>query len=181
MSDQSVAALEEFLRYLGKKGFLTPAVAANRRAAVGKLFDVLQEDEKGDVFALDFDSVVSRFTNLGKQVYKPGSMQAYISRTRSSVEDFRRYLDDPVNFKMAMPTMQKPQKLKKKTASESSSAEPPEPESALDRSTGTKIIRESVFPIPIRKDLTVKIYGLPFDMTEAEAKKIANVVMAMVA
>jgi hypothetical protein len=37
----------------------------------------------------------------------------------------------------------------------------------------------SILPIPIRADLTIYIQGLPFDLTEAEAKKIASVIQAM--
>jgi len=36
-----------------------------------------------------------------------------------------------------------------------------------------------ILPIPIRADLTIYIQGLPFDLTEAEARKIAGVVSAM--
>jgi hypothetical protein len=36
-----------------------------------------------------------------------------------------------------------------------------------------------VFPIPIRPDVVVRIHGLPFDLSTAEAEKIANVVKAM--
>lgn len=37
----------------------------------------------------------------------------------------------------------------------------------------------SILPIPIRADLIIHIQGLPFDLTEAEAKKIACVIQAM--
>jgi hypothetical protein len=36
-----------------------------------------------------------------------------------------------------------------------------------------------IIPIPIRADLTVHIQGLPFDLTSREAKKVANVILAM--
>lgn len=36
-----------------------------------------------------------------------------------------------------------------------------------------------VYPIPIREDATVRIFGLPADLTEAEANKIAAVVQAL--
>lgn len=36
-----------------------------------------------------------------------------------------------------------------------------------------------VYPIPIRADVTVRIHGLPADLTPAEADKIARVVQAM--
>jgi hypothetical protein len=39
----------------------------------------------------------------------------------------------------------------------------------------------SVLPIPIRENLIIQIQGLPFDLTPAEANKIANVVRAMAA
>jgi hypothetical protein len=179
MSDQSVAALDQFLQYLGSKGMVTPAVAASRRAAVGKLFGVLHKDETGDVFALDFEEVGNRFADLHKQEYKPGSMQAYISRARSSIEDFRRYLDDPVNFKTAKADTQKTQKASKKGAPTTSKTDTTPPEGASDSNSGTQMVRESVFPIPIRQNLTIKVYGLPFDLTKAEAQKIANVILAM--
>jgi hypothetical protein len=38
----------------------------------------------------------------------------------------------------------------------------------------------NILPIAIRADLTIYIQGLPFDLSEAEARKIAAVVTAMV-
>lgn len=35
-----------------------------------------------------------------------------------------------------------------------------------------------ILPIHIRPDLAVRVYGIPFDLTKAEADKIAAVVMA---
>jgi hypothetical protein len=37
----------------------------------------------------------------------------------------------------------------------------------------------NVFPIQIRENVVVRIQGLPFDLTQAEAERIANVVKAM--
>ena len=38
---------------------------------------------------------------------------------------------------------------------------------------------DSIVPVPIRDGLTIYVQGLPLDLTEAEAKKIADVVHAM--
>lgn len=38
-----------------------------------------------------------------------------------------------------------------------------------------------IVPIPIREDATVQIAGLPLDLTQVEAAKIAAVVMAFAA
>lgn len=35
-----------------------------------------------------------------------------------------------------------------------------------------------VIPIPIREDVTVRVLGLPADMTKKEAEKIARVLLA---
>ena len=37
----------------------------------------------------------------------------------------------------------------------------------------------AIVPIALRADLTVHVQGLPFDLSEREAKKIANVILAM--
>jgi hypothetical protein len=41
-------------------------------------------------------------------------------------------------------------------------------------------MEDTIFPIPIRDDVTIRIQGLPFDLTKAEAAKIAAVVLAYV-
>ncbi len=38
----------------------------------------------------------------------------------------------------------------------------------------------TITPIPIRADLTIKIQGIPHDLTDVEAEKIAAVVRALV-
>jgi len=41
------------------------------------------------------------------------------------------------------------------------------------------IVNDGVIPIKIRKDVTVFIQGIPFDLSEKEAVKIANVILAL--
>jgi hypothetical protein len=36
-----------------------------------------------------------------------------------------------------------------------------------------------IFPVPLRDDVTVRIQGIPPDLTKAEAEKIARVVAAL--
>jgi hypothetical protein len=178
MNKTSVDDLQEFLGYLGKKGLITPNNAASKKAAVGKLFSVLTEGERVDVFALDIDEVVSRFTNLHRQEYKPGSLQAYISRVRGALEDFRRHVDDPVNFRISSAS---PPKANRNGSSVGTKGmkQPPREEVVDSKPPIHHPASEAVFPIPIRENMTVKIYGLPFDLTESEANKIAAVIRAM--
>lgn len=181
MSGTAFSDLEQFLTYLGKKGLLTPAVAASRKAAANKVFAVLDEDELSDVLSVDVERAVSRFANLHGREYTPSSVQAYASRLRSSLDDFRRYVDDPVNFKIGGSSTSKASKTPAKAPNKArgkvptTSATQAEPVSIQ---TGPAV-QESIFPIPIRENLTVKIYGLPFDLSDAEANKIAAVIKAM--
>ena len=36
-----------------------------------------------------------------------------------------------------------------------------------------------IFPVPLRDDVTVRIQGLPHDLTRQEAEKIARVLVAL--
>jgi len=38
----------------------------------------------------------------------------------------------------------------------------------------------SIMPIQIRDDLTIRIHGIPHDLTTKEAQRIANVILALV-
>lgn len=38
---------------------------------------------------------------------------------------------------------------------------------------------DTIIPIRIRPDVVVRVQGLPFDLTEAEASKVAGVAMAL--
>jgi hypothetical protein len=69
---------------------------------------------------------------------------------------------------------QKPtsQKSKSNNGKELSISYPPE-------RTHLQMPTPTILPIPLREDLTIFIQGLPFDLSGAEANKIANVVKAM--
>lgn len=51
----------------------------------------------------------------------------------------------------------------------------------MTRRTMIDVLNEEprVYPIPIRRDVTVRIFNLPADLTQAEADKIAAVVKAL--
>jgi hypothetical protein len=55
-----------------------------------------------------------------------------------------------------------------------------EPEKAVAAEQPAAISRPAmhVLPIALRPDLTIQIAGLPFDLTIAEAKKLANIILA---
>lgn len=180
MSDRSRGKFLEFLDYLGSKGLVSKNTIEGRKAAAGKVFGILSEEEADDVTQLDLDEVMRRFQNLKGQKYTPGSLNTYLSRLRSGVDDFKSYLENPLAFRPSAQTRDRKPKNETKKVSEKGSG-PVKYNSDDDRPTPRVPIMpsSSIIPIPIRPDLTVHIQGIPFDLTETEAAKIANVIRAM--
>ena len=178
-SARSRADLLSFLDYAKAKGLLNSATAESRKAAVNKVLGILDEEEARDVSTLDVDLVLDRFQTLHGRRYSPASLRTYRARVRSSIDDFIRYQSNPMDFRPRSAGVAKtvsPNKKVGKPQSERQSASTQEP---VSRTAPTPAYQTSTFPIPLRQDLTVLLHGLPHDLTEVEARKIANVVLAM--
>ena len=97
--------------------------------------------------------------------------------TKSAVDDFRTYLENPLGFRPSVQARDRRKPEGKK--------EDPAPTSASKQTNVERDVMKapplssSILPIPIRPDVTVFVQGLPYDLTEAEANKIANVIRAM--
>lgn len=179
MQDRSREGLIEFLDWTGTKGLMPLASVQARRATAGKVLSVLNDNEAQDVSHLDVDEVMSRFENLHGKNYSPGSLKTYHSRIKSTLEDFRAYLESPMNFKTSSSKRGSrntgPKEAKKPTVAN----EPTETQSSQPFKSSPAPASAGVIPIPIRADLTVHVQGIPFDMSIAEARKIANVILAL--
>jgi hypothetical protein len=171
------------MEYLAEKGLMARATASARKAAVSKVLGILDESESQDVTAIDLDSVMSRFGHLQGKGYTPQSLVTYRSRVKAALDDFSSYVQNPLAFKPSLqPRERKPSSDKIPLNSERGASGGGVPEGG--RQTSPPIagpMASSILPIPIRADLTVHVQGLPFDLTAAEAKKIAAVIHAMAA
>ena len=137
--------------------------------------DFFYTEEQQDVTQVDLDQTMKRFANLHGKRYTPKSLQVYEGRVRRSISDFSRYLADPGNFKVTAGIAKtKPSNGGKSRKTLATDDDFP---SVVAASVGSTTA--NVYPIPIRADLVVRIHGLPFDLTKAEAERIANVVRAM--
>lgn len=181
MGQRSRDELLRFLDYVRAKGLMSPATVEARKASANKVLGILDNEEADDVTKLDLDEVVHRFQNLHGQKYTPDSLRSYKSRTKSAIDDFARYLENPLAFK---PGVQRRDKKpsnglaqKKVHHLEAQGVATPSP--VIDRPTMMPSASSSILPIPLRADLTVHVQGLPYDLTPAEAKKIASVIQAM--
>ncbi len=155
-----------FLDWLSEKGLMRRATVASRKASAAKVLRILSDDEAQDVTALDLDDVLRRFTNLEGRNFTPGSLITYGSRLRSALKDFKQYLDAPLSFRPGVQSRERRKAdARKEAASEMRGTGPTAPANALS--------------IPIRPGTAIVIHGLPYDLNESEAAKVANVIHAM--
>lgn len=171
---RSRADLLAFVDYLGQKGLIPPNTASARKASANKVLAILGEDEAIDVTLLDQESLFTRFGHLHKSDYSPESLQTYVSRTRTALDDFKRFCDEPLNFRPKVSGSAKGKAVNGKP-------KPSTPQVTRDDERSHEPISihaVQVLPISIRADLIVKIAGLPHDLTFAEAQRIANIVLA---
>lgn len=180
MNDKSLNSLVEFLDWTAEKGLMAKNTVGGRKAAVSAVLGVLAPEEKSDVTAVDLDGAMARFVNLQGKKYNTSSLNVYKSRVNAALNDFRAWLTDPLAFK---PHLAKAEK--KPAAKAAKSAPAAQTTSGADNGghagahTAPYQTTANVFPIPIRENVVVRIHNLPFDLTPAEAEKIASVVKAM--
>lgn len=175
---RSRAELLKFLTYVGAKGLLSPATVESRKASVNKVLGVLSDEEAEDVRKLNLDEVVLRFANLHGQQYTSDSLRTYKSRTKSSIDDFIRYVENPMAFKVGG-AKRIPRSKSSKDVYTGEGGTPPKAEAQPNNNVAPPSAGGGIIPIAIRADLTVHVQGLPFDLTAREAKKISNVILAM--
>jgi hypothetical protein len=171
--------LLSFLDYCKDKGLMKPSTAEARKAAVNQVLGILNESESADVSKIDVDHLLGRFQNLHGKRYTPDSLKTYRARVRNSIEEFLRYLQNPMDFQPKGGSTARKTTNVKGTSVQLSTRRSVSPEDNVSRATISPPTSTSTLPIPLRSDLTVLIHGLPFDLSQQEARKIANVVLAM--
>ena len=186
MTKYSSEDVLRFLDYLITKGLVNKETASARKIACGKVFEVLDADERADIQGLDLMLVMHRFNNLHGSRYTPKSLGVYRSRVSKSLEEFARYKENPATFRPGAIHMRP--KVNgttngKKMIREDSSAVDVLPSSedvsrGVSETPNTKTQTIDV-PVALRPDIVVIIRGLPVDLKSSEAKKISNVIVAM--
>ena len=173
-------AVIKFLDYLEKKGMMAPATARARKAAINLVLANLDDRQAEDVTVVNLDDLMNIFEQKQGSAVNSASLRAYRGRVKSALADFANYLENPLAFKPNI-------KARERIASANPSAVGTAaylPEGRIpDISRSSPAVggpmASSILPIPIRENLTIHIQGVPFDLTEAEAKKIAAVIQAL--
>lgn len=167
----SLDDLLEFLDHAGDRGLMPAATAQALAVAARNVLGVLGDPEKKDLSRQDLDAVIKRFNNKRAKDFTPSSLREYARRLRRAVELFLAWRDDPANFTVktrATASARKkegrgrgPQQLD--NDAESSDQPPPQP--------GTYHSA-----IPVRPGVVVTLENVPYDLTKAEAERLAGFV-----
>jgi hypothetical protein len=178
MANRTRADLLAFLDHLANKGLLPKPTVQNRKAAVNAVLGILSDDETADVSSIDIAHTLTRFANLQGSKYTPSSMNTYGSRVRAAIDDFVRYQENPLGFKVGGKATSQPRAKAAVKVGTSTPAQTTATSGSSDKPIPS-MAEPTILPIPIRANLVVFVQGLPHDLTKAEANKIANVVKAM--
>jgi hypothetical protein len=171
--------LLQFLEYLGAKGLVAPPTATARRIAASRVLSVLSDEEAENVFAVDLDHLMSRFENLNRGKFTPDSLRTYRSRLKTALDDFRGYNSDPVSFRPSGRTSGKNKQIEtSKPRRKDSYVEIATPSASSSSTPAINMPNTNQLPIALRQDVVVRVFGLPFDLSKAEAQKIANIILA---
>lgn len=176
----------EFLDWLGAKGLLPANTAHARKAVANKVMAALEPAELNDITALEIDDVMLRFTNKFGKRYTFESLRTYRSRFENSVSDFKAYCENPVGFRPTGRQQRQQSQISENGDGNASKkfvvrkkptqrVEEPNP-IAQD---ATRPSPTSVVPVQVRENLTISVGPIPFDFTAAEAKRVANVILAL--
>ena len=169
MAEHSKDALFDFLDYASEKNLVKKEAAQALKSACRTVFSILGDQEQEDIFALDLDEVFRRFGNSPRaRDVNPDTMRAYQHRVRQAVEDFKRFKDDPANWKPTRPqrqtrTTRATPAHETRTPKEAERKEQPVAD-AVQPTTAEAIVHR----FPVRRDVIVQISGIPFDITRAE-------------
>ena len=163
--------LLKFLDHAGDKGLMPAATAQALAVATRNVLGILAEDEKTDLSKLDLDAAIKRFNNKRARDFNPASLKEYGRRVRRAVELFLNWREDPANFTIKTRTTTAPRKRERGSGNGEPAAREAPAEQVPDEIAGT--YRSA---LPIRPGLVVTLVNIPYDLTSAEAERIAGFV-----
>jgi len=180
-----VQDLESFLATADKKGFITPPVYKQTRAAVEKVKVMLESDPDSVALDLRAEGVVEdlfrRYMTKNPNAISPESAGVYINRVRKAVENGGRYLDDPLSYKttfasgMAGKAAPKTSQSKAKTKSEDKSKNSV---SSVAEDLNSVSADRFLASFPLRRDFMLNMH-LPKDLNTQEVKRFAFYLLSL--
>lgn len=176
-TDYSLTSFMSFMDYLSDKHILNKNTAQSRKAAANKVFAVLDEAEAADLRQLDMEMVYRRFENKEGRSYKPETLQVYRSRLNTALSDFLSHVESPGQFKPRVKSASSPTRTTTPKTQRKGGASVGQEGDGQQHAPKTQGSALNI-PVPLREGVTVMISGVPADLTEAEAARLAAIMKA---
>jgi hypothetical protein len=158
MNDEySVEDLLDFLEHASQRGLMPAATATALAVAARNVLGVLEEKERSDLRTLDMDAVTKRFMNKRARDYNPASLRSYASRTKTALDYYFSWRDNPAGFSPRTRT-----RTPKGTLESTPTVEQMPSGSGYQTS------------VPIRPGHVVTLVNLPDNLTKGEAERLAQ-------
>lgn len=168
----SLDDLIDFLDHAGDRGLMPAATAQALAVATRNVLGVLSDQEKKDLSDQDLDSVIKRFNNKRAKDFSPTSLKEYGRRVRKAVELFLAWREDPANFTVKTRATTSPRRKEKGKSSGLQQSETEFDQSDQEQ-TALGTYRSA---IPVRPGVVVTLANVPYDLTKAEAERLAGFV-----
>lgn len=183
--EYTLEELLDFLVHAAERGLMPAATAQALAVATRNVFAVLDDTERTGLPLDDLDGIIRRFHNKRARDFNPSSLKEYERRVRRAAELFLQWKQDPANFKVptrSTPTSNKRGKNGARAGDSSrhtSAMAPadvavPEDTSAAPVSSASAAVYDT--KLPVRPGHMVQLSNLPFDLTVAEAERLAQFV-----
>ena len=168
----SLDDLIDFLDHAGDRGLMPAATAQALAVAARNVLGVLSDQEKNDLSDQDLDSVIKRFNNKRAKDFSPTSLKEYGRRVHKAVELFLAWREDPANFTVKTRATASPRKKEK-----GRSSGPQQSDTEFDQSDQQQTAPGTYHSaIPVRPGVVVTLANVPYDLTKAEAERLAGFV-----
>lgn len=167
----SMDDLLEFLDHASDRGLMPAATAQALAVASRNVLGILSDQEKANLHAQDIETVIRRFNNKRAREFNPTSLKEYGRRVTRALELYKKWREDPANF--TVKTRATASARKKDNALKTDFSEAPE-----DHAEPIPTARPGTYQsaLPVRPGVVVTLVNVPYDLTKAEAERLANFV-----
>lgn len=165
----SVDDLLEFLGHAADRGLMPATTAQALAVASRNVLGILTDAEKADLSQLDIDGVIKRFANKRAKDFNPASLKEYGRRVRRAVDLFLKWRADPSNF--TIKTRASSASRKKQNGAENGEQAMKEVQTEPVPAQLPGAYQSS---FPVRPGLVVTLINIPYDLTGAEAERLAS-------
>ena len=165
----SMTDLLEFLDHAGDRGLIPAATAQALAVASRNVLGILTEHEQSDLSRLDITSVVKRFNNKRAKDFNPSSLKEYARRVQRAIDLYTQWREDPANFSVKTRAMVGGRRREKS---------PERTDGYLKGGEFMGTDRGATYQsaVPVRPGIVVTLANVPYDLTKAEAERIASFV-----